>query len=50
MAGCRVRHPKWGIGVVRDCYSDGDEQKVMINFPNIGVKKLVLRFANLEKI
>jgi len=50
MAGCRVRHPKWGIGVVRDCYGDGDEQKVMVNFPNIGIKKLVLRFANLEKI
>ncbi|GAB4408125.1 MAG: UvrD-helicase domain-containing protein [Thermodesulfovibrionales bacterium] len=50
MAGCRVRHPKWGVGVVRDCYGDGDEQKVMVNFPNIGIKKLVLRFANLEKI
>jgi DNA helicase-2/ATP-dependent DNA helicase PcrA len=50
VAGCRVRHPKWGVGVVRDCYGDGDEQKVMVNFPSIGIKKLVLRFANLEKI
>jgi DNA helicase-2/ATP-dependent DNA helicase PcrA len=50
VAGCRVKHPKWGVGVVRDCYGDGDEQKVMVNFPNIGIKKLVLRFANLEKI
>ncbi len=50
VAGCRVRHPKWGVGVVRDCYGDGDEQKVMVNFPNIGIKKLVLRFANLEKL
>lgn len=50
MAGCRVRHPKWGVGVVRDCYGNGDEQKVMVNFPAIGIKKLVLRFANLEKI
>lgn len=50
VSGCRVRHPKWGVGVVRDCYGDGDEQKVMINFPTIGIKKLVLRFANLEKI
>lgn len=48
--GCRVRHPKWGIGVVRDCYGEGDEQKVTVNFPSIGIKKLVLRFANLEKI
>lgn len=50
VAGCRVRHPKWGVGVVRDCYGDGDEQKVMVNFPSIGIKKLVLRFANLEKL
>jgi DNA helicase-2/ATP-dependent DNA helicase PcrA len=50
VVGCRVKHPKWGVGVVRDCYGDGDEQKVMVNFPNIGIKKLVLRFANLEKL
>lgn len=49
-AGCRVKHPKWGVGVVRDCYGDGEEQKVMVNFPNVGVKRLALKFANLEKI
>jgi DNA helicase II / ATP-dependent DNA helicase PcrA len=49
-AGCRVKHPSWGIGVVRDCYGDGDDIKVMVNFPNIGVKRLAVRFANLEKI
>jgi DNA helicase-2/ATP-dependent DNA helicase PcrA len=49
-AGCRVKHPAWGIGVVRDCYGDGDDLKVMVNFPNIGVKRLAVRFANLEKV
>jgi DNA helicase-2/ATP-dependent DNA helicase PcrA len=49
-AGCRVKHPAWGIGVVRDCYGDGDDLKVMVNFPNFGVKRLAVRFANLEKI
>jgi DNA helicase-2/ATP-dependent DNA helicase PcrA len=49
-AGCRVKHPSWGIGVVRDCYGDGDEMKIKVNFPNFGVKKLAVRFANLEKI
>ena len=48
--GCRVRHPSWGIGVVRDCYGDGDDMKVMVNFPDFGVKRLAVRFANLEKI
>jgi DNA helicase-2/ATP-dependent DNA helicase PcrA len=49
-AGCRVKHPAWGVGVVRDCYGDGDDQKIMVNFPNFGVKRLAVRFANLEKI
>ena len=48
--GCRVKHPTWGVGVVRDCQGDGDEQKVTVNFPNIGVKKLSLKFANIERI
>jgi DNA helicase-2/ATP-dependent DNA helicase PcrA len=49
-AGCRVKHPMWGIGVVRDCYGDGDDIKVMVNFPTFGVKRLAVKFANLEKI
>jgi DNA helicase-2/ATP-dependent DNA helicase PcrA len=49
-AGCRVKHPTWGVGVVRDCYGDGDDIRVMVNFPNFGVKKLAVKFANLEKI
>lgn len=49
-AGCKVKHPTWGIGVVRDCYGDGNDIKVMVNFPNIGVKRLAVKFANLEKI
>lgn len=50
VAGCRVKHPAWGVGVVRDCYGDGDDIKVMVNFANFGVKRLAVRFANLEKI
>jgi len=50
IVGARVKHPKWGVGVVRECYGDGDEQKVMVNFPDIGIKRLCLRFANLQKI
>jgi DNA helicase-2/ATP-dependent DNA helicase PcrA len=49
-AGCRVKHPSWGVGVVRDCYGDGDDVKVMVNFANFGVKRLAVRFANLEKV
>jgi DNA helicase-2/ATP-dependent DNA helicase PcrA len=49
-AGCRVKHPTWGVGVVRDCYGYGDSQKVTVNFPSIGVKRLLVKFANLEKM
>jgi DNA helicase-2/ATP-dependent DNA helicase PcrA len=49
-SGCRVKHPVWGVGVVRDCYGDGEDQKVMVNFPNIGLKRLSLKMANLTKI
>ena len=49
-SGCRVKHPTWGIGIVRDCYGNADEQRVMVNFPNFGIKKLAVKFANLEKL
>ncbi len=48
--GSRVRHPKWGLGVVRDCYGDCDDVKVMVNFPSVGIKRLSLKFAHLEKL
>lgn len=48
--GSRVKHPKWGIGVVRDSYGETDDVKVMVNFPNVGIKRLSLKFANLEKL
>lgn len=49
-SGCRVKHPKWGLGVVRDCYGEGDDLKVMVNFPSVGIKRLALKFAQLERI
>jgi DNA helicase-2/ATP-dependent DNA helicase PcrA len=48
--GARVKHPKWGVGVVRDSYGETDDVKVMVNFPTVGMKRLSLKFANLEKI
>ncbi len=50
VAGSRVKHPKWGVGVVRDSYGETDDVKVMVNFPSVGMKRLSLKFANLEKI
>ncbi len=50
VTGTRVKHPKWGVGIVRDCYGEGEEAKVTVNFPMVGVKKLCVKFANLETI
>ncbi len=50
VTGTRVKHSKWGVGIVRDCYGEGDDAKVTVNFPSIGLKKLNLKFAHLEKI
>jgi len=50
VVGCKVKHPTWGIGVVRDFYGEGDDLKVVVNFPGIGVKKLAPKIVNLERI
>jgi DNA helicase-2/ATP-dependent DNA helicase PcrA len=50
IAGCRVKHPSWGVGIVRDCCGEGDDTKVTVNFPGIGLKRLAAKYANLERI
>jgi DNA helicase II / ATP-dependent DNA helicase PcrA len=50
IVGSRVKHPAWGVGIVRDCCGDGEEAKVTVNFPGIGVKRLAAKLANLERI
>ena len=48
--GSKVRHPKYGLGVVLACEGEGDETKITVSFPGYGAKKLIPRFAALEKI
>ena len=47
--GSLVRHPKYGIGTVLAAEGDGDDEKVTVSFPGYGAKKLIPRFAALEK-
>jgi DNA helicase-2/ATP-dependent DNA helicase PcrA len=49
-SGQKVRHPKYGDGVVFRTEGDGDLTKVTVQFAKFGVKKLVEKFANLEKV
>jgi len=49
-AGDRVQHSQFGKGMVVSCKpSDGDKE-VTVAFPGLGIKKLLLSFARLEKI
>ncbi|MGD9714209.1 MAG: ATP-dependent helicase, partial [Thermomicrobiales bacterium] len=47
--GQRVRHPKYGEGTVFKREGDGDEAKITVQFPRHGLKKLVEKYAQLER-
>ena len=46
--GQRVRHGKFGEGVVLNCEGSGAHARVQVNFANGGAKWLVMSYANLE--
>jgi DNA helicase-2/ATP-dependent DNA helicase PcrA len=48
--GMRVRHGKFGVGTVRKIEGVGNEQKVIVWFNSVGPKKLLVRFAGLERV
>jgi DNA helicase-2/ATP-dependent DNA helicase PcrA len=47
-SGCKVRHIKWGIGTVLSKEGEGEKTQVKVAFPGLGVKTLMLAYANLE--
>ncbi len=47
--GERVRHPTFGRGVIRELSGLGRDTKAVIEFDGVGRKKVVLRYANLQK-
>ena len=47
--GMKVRHGKFGVGTVRKIEGEGEGQKVVVWFSSAGPKKLMLRFAGLER-
>ncbi len=48
--GMKVRHGKFGVGVIRKIEGKGDDQKVIVWFNSVGPKKLLVRFAGLERV
>ena len=48
--GDRVRHMKFGEGLVLSIVSGGRDYEVTVDFDNVGVKKMFAGFAKLQKI
>ena len=48
--GTHVRHEKYGTGLVLRREGTGDNVKLTVSFPGFGQKKLIEKFANLEKV
>jgi len=46
--GMRVRHPIFGYGSVLEVIGSGPGQALRIRFDRAGVKKIIVRYANLE--
>jgi DNA helicase-2/ATP-dependent DNA helicase PcrA len=47
--GQKVRHPKYGEGLVYKREGEGENAKITVQFPRYGFKKLVEKYAQLEK-
>lgn len=48
--GVKVSHAKWGIGTVVTKEGTGSDAQVRVAFPGLGIKTLILAYANLEKV
>jgi DNA helicase-2/ATP-dependent DNA helicase PcrA len=49
-AGDRVTHSKFGLGTVVSTSGIGDKADAMIDFGSAGTKRLLLRYAPVEKL
>jgi DNA helicase-2/ATP-dependent DNA helicase PcrA len=48
--GIKVRHPKYGEGIIFAREGDGEDAKLTVQFKSHGMKKLVEKFAQLERL
>jgi len=48
--GATVRHAKFGEGTVLSVDGDGPERKILVHFTNCGRKKLIEKYAALERV
>ncbi|MCE5195576.1 MAG: UvrD-helicase domain-containing protein [Negativicutes bacterium] len=49
-AGETVKHKIWGNGQVLESNGTGDSQEILVEFPNVGLKRLIVKYAALERV
>lgn len=51
LPGDKVEHRKWGLGTIAEADRSGADLELVIDFaPPIGRRKLVARFAPIQKV
>ncbi len=50
MPGMQVRHPMFGVGQVMVVEGSGGDARITVYFPRGGKKKLIAKYANLERV
>lgn len=48
--GDQVEHKKWGVGCIVAIHGEGEDAEISIAFPNLGIKKLIGKYAPIVKI
>ncbi len=48
--GSHVRHSTFGVGTIVRCEGEGDQVKITVSFPGHGLKKMMQKYAGLEKV
>ncbi|WP_365666662.1 hypothetical protein, partial [Oceanithermus sp.] len=46
----RVRHPRYGEGTVVATSGEGARQEVTVHFGEAGLKRLLVKYAGLERL
>ncbi|MDW0111088.1 DNA helicase PcrA [Sporosarcina aquimarina] len=49
-AGDKASHKKWGVGTVVSVKGSADDVELDIAFPEVGIKRLLAKFAPIEKV
>ena len=50
LVGQRVRHPTFGVGTIMNVDEDGEDRRLTVSFQRHGTRKLIERYAKLERL